>query len=456
MKTIYLSLLFLTITFHLALSQQWTVVPSPSPDPVRNILNGVCSISINDAWSVGTAGELTSSTLIEHWNGSNWNVVSSPNFGIKYNELYAVQGSDANNVFAVGYYSDFGTPQMYIMHWDGASWTNENTPIVTGGSVANNLIIFPNDIYVAGLKVVGAPGPLNGTLILHKSGSQWNIESTPNQSQNRTNTLTDIKGLSPNSLWAVGYSRNIGELYQALILHKSGSTWTVVPVPQTLSDEYFLYNLSVIAEDNIWAVGEVNGSSGYSVLIYHYDGSVWSRVISPGGGGGIISFSSSDIWSAGSSIVHYNGSVWTTANAPVPTNGALGFMSASSPADIWTVGRDIEGSVFKTLIMHYGKDRITGIEPVTGNIPNSYNLFQNFPNPFNPETKIKFELPRSGFTTLKIFDMNGKVLSVLLNENKEAGNYSVNFNGAGLSSGVYFYKLSSGNYSSIKKMMIIK
>lgn len=89
-------------------------------------------------------------------------------------------------------------------------------------------------------------------------------------------------------------------------------------------------------------------------------------------------------------------------------------------------------------------------------LPLKYDLSQNYPNPFNPSTVINYDLPFDGNVSLKIFDMSGKELLTLVNEVKTAGYYSVKFNAANLSSGVYFYSISAGNFTSTKKMMLLK
>ncbi len=89
-------------------------------------------------------------------------------------------------------------------------------------------------------------------------------------------------------------------------------------------------------------------------------------------------------------------------------------------------------------------------------IPDSYSLLQNYPNPFNPATKIKFALPTSGFTSLKVYDISGKEISNLLNSNIQAGTYEVLFDASNFSSGAYFYKLESNGYVETKKMFLIK
>ena len=89
-------------------------------------------------------------------------------------------------------------------------------------------------------------------------------------------------------------------------------------------------------------------------------------------------------------------------------------------------------------------------------LPEYYYLGQNYPNPFNPTTRISYELPVSGLVTLKLFDILGREISTLINEEKSAGTYQVDFSPVGLSSGIYFYTLNSREYSKTKKMIIIK
>jgi uncharacterized lipoprotein YddW (UPF0748 family) len=93
---------------------------------------------------------------------------------------------------------------------------------------------------------------------------------------------------------------------------------------------------------------------------------------------------------------------------------------------------------------------------ITQNIPSKFMLEQNYPNPFNPTTSIEFSVPSSEYVSLKVYDVLGNEITSLVNENKAAGNYIVDFNASSLSSGVYFYKISAGNYTETKKMMIIK
>ena len=86
----------------------------------------------------------------------------------------------------------------------------------------------------------------------------------------------------------------------------------------------------------------------------------------------------------------------------------------------------------------------------------SFFLYQNYPNPFNPFTTIKYSIPHASYVIIKVFDILGKELLTLVNESKSAGNYSVNFNGSNLPSGIYFYRMQAGNFVSTKKFVLLK
>jgi hypothetical protein len=89
-------------------------------------------------------------------------------------------------------------------------------------------------------------------------------------------------------------------------------------------------------------------------------------------------------------------------------------------------------------------------------IPLTYDLTQNFPNPFNPSTTIRYQIPQDGIVTLKIYDILGSEVATLVNEQKPAGKYEVNFNARSLASGIYIYKIQAGEFTASKKLMLLK
>lgn len=102
---------------------------------------------------------------------------------------------------------------------------------------------------------------------------------------------------------------------------------------------------------------------------------------------------------------------------------------------------------------------VIGIQQISSEIPQQFKLSQNYPNPFNPVTKIRFEVPATGknnFVTLKIYDISGKEVAKLVDNNFTAGIYEADWDAKGFSSGVYFYRLTAGDFSDVKKMMLVK
>ena len=109
-----------------------------------------------------------------------------------------------------------------------------------------------------------------------------------------------------------------------------------------------------------------------------------------------------------------------------------------------------------TPIYYDNSNLTTEITPIGTEIPERFTLSQNYPNPFNPTTNIRFEIPTAGNVTLKVYNALGKEVATLVNGVTQAGVYNVDFNGVSLSSGVYFYKITVGDFSEIKKMMLVK
>jgi len=97
------------------------------------------------------------------------------------------------------------------------------------------------------------------------------------------------------------------------------------------------------------------------------------------------------------------------------------------------------------------------VDVETGNIhPKKYKLMQNYPNPFNPTTTIKYQIPEMSFVTIKVYDVLGNEIVTLVNEEKSAGSYEIEFDATGLPSGIYFYQLKAGSFIQTKKMILIK
>jgi hypothetical protein len=159
------------------------------------------------------------------------------------------------------------------------------------------------------------------------------------------------------------------------------------------------------------------------------------------------------------------------ASTPSPKNGSvaqhdwmrIGFVegngTTNAPKSYSFTDKSANGKILYRLkqIDRDGKFEYSQTIEVTAvTAPKEFALEQNYPNPFNPTTVISYQLPVSGNVSLKIFDILGKEVAVLVNEVKEAGSYSAQFDGTKLSSGLYFYKLTTNQFSSIRKMLLLK
>jgi hypothetical protein len=99
---------------------------------------------------------------------------------------------------------------------------------------------------------------------------------------------------------------------------------------------------------------------------------------------------------------------------------------------------------------------IVGVEEVVAELPSTYELAQNYPNPFNPSTTIQFSIPTAGVVRLVLYDILGRQVATLLDEEKAPGTYKVDFNGSQFASGTYFYRLQAGTFSDTKKLLLLK
>jgi hypothetical protein len=99
---------------------------------------------------------------------------------------------------------------------------------------------------------------------------------------------------------------------------------------------------------------------------------------------------------------------------------------------------------------------LTGITPISTSTPDKFSLSQNYPNPFNPATKVKFDIPKQSIVQIKIYDLLGREIAELVNQQINPGTYEITWDASNYSSGIYFYKLTAGSFTDTKKMVLIK
>ena len=155
-----------------------------------------------------------------------------------------------------------------------------------------------------------------------------------------------------------------------------------------------------------------------------------------------------------------SGGVWTQQGSKLVGSGGIGQSKQGSSVAISSDGNTaIDGgygdNTQRGAVWVFTKP-IIGIKPISNEIPNGFSLSQNYPNPFNPSTNIGFRIAHFGLVKITIFDVLGREVSNLVDEQLKPGTYEVNFDGTNLPSGVYFYKIEAGNYSETRKMILVK
>lgn len=260
----------------------WNIVPNSTNVPSDNVLTGVTAISATNIWAVGyyfTASSDMPQTLIEHWNGVKWNVISSPNVGSFENYLTGVTAVSANNVWAVGYYDNISTHgyQSLIEHWNGTRWVVVSSPNLGSGYNQLNAVatVSASNIWAVGQAA-------SAVLIEHWNGTRWAVVSSPNLGSN-SGILNAVAVLSANNVRAVGsQSSSSGSVQTTLIEHWDGTTWSAIQ-SANVSEDNALYGVVAISVSNVWAVGNYYNSN-WQTMTEHWNGVNWSIIPSPNGG----------------------------------------------------------------------------------------------------------------------------------------------------------------------------
>jgi hypothetical protein len=206
------------------------------------------------------------------------------------------------------------------------------------------------------------------------------------------------------------------------------------------------------------------GRSMYSINISTTPG---ITVVSPNGGEHFlmgdttqITWTSNEVNSVKIELSITDGMDWLTIEESTPSDGVYDWI-VEAPYTSWNCWMKIsnvnDSTIYDISDTTFEIDMLPGVDDSTDTIiPYKFTLFQNYPNPFNPSTKIKYEIPERSFVSINVYDLLGDEIATLVNEEKPAGTYEVEFDGTGLPSGIYFYKLSGDNFSDTRKMLLLK
>jgi hypothetical protein len=207
----------------------WSIVPGPASVPDKSGLFSIAAVSANDVWAVGNfTSDGKFQTLTIHWNGSAWSVVASPSPGSTTNTLFGVAAASANDVWAVGAYigASGSAAQTLVEHWNGSAWSAVASP--NPGSSSHGLYgvtaLADDDVWTIGYYVVDGGFQ---ALLEHWNGSAWSV--MPSASVNGTNNFRAIDAVSATDVWAVGNYKTTAN--QTLTEHYIANCPTPTPAP---------------------------------------------------------------------------------------------------------------------------------------------------------------------------------------------------------------------------------
>jgi hypothetical protein len=241
---------------------RWVRVPTPSPGS-DGTLNDVAAVTRSDVWAVGShldAGQENSRTLIEHWNGSRWRRVGSPNPS-SFDSLTAVSAVSARSVWAVGS-TDVGT---LVLHWNGRHWRRVPSP-GSGG------LLGVEALSAANVWAVGSDGAR--AQILHWNGRRW--RSVPSPQPGRFSLLSGVDAAGARDVWTVGWVQPRGGQHtRSFVLHWNGTRWRVVPSPSVAGRNTVLNAVAVRTSGDVWGVGYSGDGANARVVAMRWDGTRW-------------------------------------------------------------------------------------------------------------------------------------------------------------------------------------
>ena len=270
----------------------WAIVASPNGGgPMQSgLLQSVSCTSVSNCWAVGydvtsvsaVVTQVTAeSTLIEHWDGAAWTIVSSPSVNAQYSVLKAV-ACVSSDCWAVGGSSTSSGDVPLIEHWEGSSWTivppaaqSTVQAILYGVACTSTTDCWTDGFYASSNAYADYQ-----TLIEHWDGTSWTLVASPNTSSTQYNYLTDITCATASECWAVGAYSN-GTNNQTVIELWDGRSWTMVTAPDSnTTQDNILFSVACASASECWAVGHYGGfnTGMFQTLAEEYVGAPTAQV----------------------------------------------------------------------------------------------------------------------------------------------------------------------------------
>ena len=415
----------------------WTTQTLPEND----LMIQVKAVDLSVAWALGLHGKVFRTTD----GGTTWNSVGA-GIPIGGGQTVCIEAISASTAFVSGV--NYQNDSTFIWRTTDGGFTWQK--------VFEQLHGFIDQVkMISATEGIGLGDPVGGKWTILRtsdSGTTWSrITTEPLQINNELGLFHSLSTYVNKFIWfgtSVG-NNSSGAVYRST---DAGVTWNRESIPS------FVYGVWTIC-----FIDSLNGVCGDTSLARSTDGGVtWSPLAGVPSGHWYDDLFSTVSVSAGNdlwAVVDKN--VYRSTDKGLSWNICYtGINDTLTYASFVTVGDYTAGwitSIGEKIVSCNFYDPTTDVREIeNGEIPRDFDLSQNYPNPFNPSTTFRYSIPTQSKVEIKVFDLLGKEIETLVNDEKPAGTYELTWNAENLPSGVYFYQLRSGEFISAKKMILLK
>lgn len=449
-----------------------------------NNLMSVYFVSEGFGYACGTAGRIITTTN----GGTNWTILTSGTTN-NLNSVYAAGGT----VYVCG-----AAGTMRVSTNAGTNWTGQSL----GTTTNTTCVRFTPPVPATGW-ATGSSGRINFT---NNGGINWSQQTSPS-----TNNLNSVHMVTNTTGWIVGDGstilktttgglsvpaaptlttpangasnvsltptfgwNNVAGASSYLIQISTVSNFAIITDSSTRTVNSYTPGTGILqpATGYFWRVRASNsmGNSPFSST-FNFSTSLnpppVPTLLTPANGSGAQSLTPTLTWQSLPSIIRYRVEVSTISSFGIITDSATipgGTTQYIIPAGklqlgltyFWRVNAANASGTGAWSSPFNFSTVLTGINLVSSEVPKEFKLNNNYPNPFNPSTKIRFSVPKSEFVSLKVYSIDGKLVDELLKTNLTAGTFEVEWNADNFASGVYFYRLESSSFIDTKRMLLVK
>ncbi len=459
------------------------------------------SVSISGDYAVVGAGfdddngTESGSAYVFKRSGTSWaqEVKLLPADG-KASDRFGFSVSISGDYALVGaYFNGTESGSAYVFKRSGTSWTQEAKllpPDNAAGDQFGISVSISGDYALVGAALNDDNGTDAGSAYVFKrTGTSWAQEAKLLAPEGVAAGDNFGRSVSISDEFAVvGAWRDNADAGSVYVFKRIGTSWAqeaiLLPAEGAVGDE-FGFSVSIFGDYAVVGArldDDVNGTDAGSAYVFKRTGTSWAqetillpidgaagdnfgRSVSISGDFAVVGANGDDEngFDTGSAYVYKRtGTSWAQDRKLLPADGAIGDnfgISVSISGSYSIVGAyldDDNESASGSAYLFTGFATPIGVDQAKIGLPEEFSLSQNYPNPFNPTTTIEYSLPKAGDVSLKVYNLTGQEVALLINDKMPAGNHTVSWDASGSASGVYFYRLQAGDFVKTRKMVLLK